>query len=637
MWTLAPSDLEALGQRHLEELEATAAATPDDEARADLVAASSPAPTGGWRQSVAAVHAQRKAAPDEWAPFLAGDLGASTRRDAEDLARWRRRLAEDYAFAGGELPDPSGVLAAMETENAERAAAVEASPARVVAHGIDTLHVSVWCHIADTVRSRLAALRDQAEASGVVIGSGDLRWTLAPHGRRGGYRYLLEGPACSIAIRGRDLEDQASVFVELRSAWLWRYGPRRCMAELLRVLRAWGPSSQEWPPRVTVARVDLAADVQGWAPSGEELTAPLGLAPVWVSRTVARTRYAEPVKAGTRAKDLGADALHLRGRRFTGYSFGSGDLLCRIYDKIAEVKKSGKRWIGAVWEAGGADPAEGVWRVEFQLRGDAIRELVVAVCDPRAQAVAARSTDWHVILLALDGLWSYLTARHGKGWLDLRTCPPDDSVALERAVKLGRFDRWGRDRSWVAISALRWGPESEIARLRSDSPPTVRQMAAAAAPVVSEIKPMRPEDSRGAPSAAAIARMAGRLETISAAAAVRDQATGEARALVAHLGIESAAERADRLRAQLVGTAATYAASLAAARGEDAPPHDEGARALILAALDWALTGAAASAPPPTAAAPGLAQLVRVRSARGPVAAAVRRDLRSASGVWRSQ
>jgi hypothetical protein len=130
--------------------------------------------------------------------------------------------------------------------------------------------------------------------------------------------------------------------------------------------------------------------------------------------------------------------------------------------------------------------------------------------------------------------------------------------------------------------------------------------------------------------------MAGRLETISAAAAVRDQATGEARALVAHLGIESAAERADRLRAQLVGTAATYAAALAAARGEDAPPHDEGARALILAALDWALTGSPASSPPPTTAAPGLAQIVRVRSARGPVAAAVRRDLKSASGVWRS-
>jgi hypothetical protein len=632
-WTIAESDRQGLEQSEL--LAAPVGApTPDDEARAAVVSPTSPAPSGTWRQAAQVVAAQRSAAPDQWPPFLAGDLGASIARDRADLTRWRDVLHADHAFAAGELPDPAAGLERMGAAVEERAAAVEASRVRVVAQGIDTLHLSIWCAVAQSVRARLDALRDLAESEAVVIGAGDLRWTLAPHGRRGGYRYALEGPACSIAIRGRDTEGQASIFVELRSAWLWRMGPRSCVAEVLRVLQGWAPPGVVWPPRVTVARLDLAADVQGWAPRGDELTAPLGASPVWVSRTVSRTRYAEPEKAGTRARDLGADALHLRGRKFTGYSFGAGDLMARLYDKKAEIARSGKRWFGGVWAAGGAVQDDPVWRIEFQLRGDTLRELVCAVQDPRYQVVATRATDWHVILTSLDGLWSYLTARTGRGWLDLRD-PPESAAEIRRAETLGRFERWPRSQAWIAVSALRWGVESQVARLPDRRTATASQTAAASRPdPTAPIPDLRPEDWRGAPSAATIARRAGRPSTVSAAAAVRDLASAEARALAADTQIEAISERADRLRAQLVGTAATYAAALAGAQGEDLPRSDEEARSLLLAALDWALSGASASDLPVARVQPGICDAVVSRRARGPTAGAVRRDLASASGVW---
>jgi hypothetical protein len=115
---------------------------------------------------------------------------------------------------------------------------------------------------------------------------------------------------------------------------------------------------------------------------------------------------------------------------------------------------------------------------------------------------------------------------------------------------------------------------------------------------------------------------------------VRDLATAQARALAADTQIEAISERADRLRAQLVGTAATYAAALAGAQGEELPRSDNEARALLLAAFDWALSGASASDLPVARVLPGLCDAVISRRARGPTASAVRRDLASASGTW---
>jgi len=640
VWCLSVTDAEGLGQG---EIDPPDLAIGDPEAAA-RVSASSPSPSGGWRASVGAVQAARTADPGAWAPYLFGDLGAASARDRADLARWRETLTTDRAWAPEESPDPGAVLAPREAAADARAAAVASSGVRVVAHGIDTLHLSVWCSVSPETRRRLDALRTLAEAHDTVIGSGDLRWTLAPHGRPGGYRYLLDGPACSIALRGRDLDGQASAFVELRSAYLWRLGPVRAVARILEALRAWSAPGSEWPPRVTVSRLDLAADVQGWQPSGAELTAPIGTAPAWVSRTVARTRYAEPTKGGTkRARDLGADALHLRGRRFTGYSFGAGDLMCRIYDKTAEIRKSGKRWFGGLWLAGGADPGASVWRVEFQLRGDVLRELVIAVTDPRLQAVAACATDWAIVRQGLDGLWAYLTTREaGRGWLDLRRVAlredgTPDPAAVARARDLGRFDQgWHRDPAWVAVSALRWGAESAIARAGRIRAANARQTAAAAHPAGdTPIEPLRPLDDRGAPDPVAIVREAGRPSTVSALAAARHLATAEARALAASLQVETAAERADRLAPQLRGTLAAFAAAVAAARGELPPASDAEARALLLAAADLAIcegTAETLDTPPPPS---GLAQVLRAKSARNPTAAAVRRDLRAASGVWR--
>jgi len=634
-WCLTDDDRDALGQGALDlddvELDPLA-----------QVAASNPAPPVSWVRGVDLVLAARAVDPDAFTPHLFADLDGSTARDLADLARWRDQLAVDAAWARDEF-DAVAAAADVDARAAaalERRAAIDASGVRVVAQGVDTLAVSVWLGLRDDVRERLEALRENAEARDVVVAAGDLRWTLAPHGRRGGFRWLLDGPACSLALRARDTDGQAGAFIEFRSAYLWRYGPARAVDQLARVLRSWAPPESPLP-RVTVSRIDLAVDVQGWEPTGREFTGDVGTVPAWVSRAIGRSQHAEPLQA---ARHLGADALHWRGRRFSGYTFGAGgELLARIYDKKLEAGKSGKRWLGAVWQLGGGDPRAPVWRVEFQLRGEAVRQMVYAVTDARAQFVEARAADWPQVRRCLDGLWAYLTTRDGRhGWLDLRDPPrladgAPDAANIERARKGKQFDRWPRSPAWVAISASRWGAESTVARLRALRVASEAQAAAAESPSASPVAPLRPTDARGAPDAQRIAREAGRPSTVATLAAARDRSTADARLLAVSLDVDTAADRADRLAPQLVGTLLSYLANVLAARGIDPARTDREAREQLLAAVDLALAGGSADGTtPPTPASDGtLAAKARARAARAPTAAAVRRDLRAAAGVWR--
>ena len=634
-WCLTDDDRDALGQGALD---LDLAAELDVDAQ---VAASHPAPPVSWARGVDFVVDARQRDPDAFTPHLFGDLQTSSARDLVDLARWRSQLAADTAWAPDEVnPSAGAALDSRAADVLERAAIVERSGVRVVAQGVDTLAVSMWLDLRDDVRQRLDVLREGAEHRGIVVACGDLRWTLAAHGRRGGFRYLLEGPACAIALRAHALDGQAGAFVEFRSAYLWRLGAARAVDAVARMLRTWAPRETP-PPRVTVARIDLAVDVQGWAPTGREFTADVGAAPVFVSRAVARAQHAESVAL---AKQLGADSLHWRGRRFSGYTFGSGGaLLCRIYDKKLEAGKSGKRWLGAVWSLGGGDPRAPVWRVEYQVRGEAVREAVLAVTDARAHAVAARAADWPHVRRCLDGLWAYLTTRDGRrGWLDLRDPPTladgrPDAANIERARASKQFDRWPRSPAWVAIASSRWGASSTFARLRAVRAATQEQAAAVDAPLAAPVSPLVPLDALGAPDALRIAHEAGRPSTVSTMAAARDRSTADARMLAVSLEVDTAADRADQLRAQLVGTLLSYAANVAAARGIDPPRNDRDARELLLAVLDLAIAeGSADGTTPPTPSTDGqLAARLRARTARAPTAAAIRRDLRAAAGMWR--
>lgn len=98
-----------------------------------------------------------------------------------------------------------------------------------------------------------------------------------------------------------------------------------------------------------ISRLDLFADVQGLEPDA-----------ALMSGVVCPAVY-----RGT----------HAAGSSIQTFQYGKGEIVARIYNKTAEIATSGKGWLRTVWEGcEGYEPGEDVWRVEFQLRRDYLKE-----------------------------------------------------------------------------------------------------------------------------------------------------------------------------------------------------------------------------------------------------------------------
>jgi hypothetical protein len=89
--------------------------------------------------------------------------------------------------------------------------------------------------------------------------------------------------------------------------------------------------------------------------------------------------------------------FYAAGTSMTGLSVGEGgDLMCRIYNKTVELKKSKKYYLHEVWKSCEAT-GEDVWRVEFQFKREVLRQLGVnSVDDLKKQqnSLWDYATDW---------------------------------------------------------------------------------------------------------------------------------------------------------------------------------------------------------------------------------------------------
>ena len=103
-------------------------------------------------------------------------------------------------------------------------------------------------------------------------------------------------------------------------------------------------------------------------------------------------------------------AAYIRGRSWSGFTFGRGDLHARLYSKTVEaaVKYPTRLLLQSYEEKHG--PLNGhVVRLEFQLRTEVLREIVDI-------STGSDVRDFDVFVFSIPAIWSYLTRR----WLLLR-------------------------------------------------------------------------------------------------------------------------------------------------------------------------------------------------------------------------
>lgn len=347
------------------------------------------------------------------------------------------------------------------------AAKLWAPHVRVVAQGIDTLHLFTRRPLTVEWIKRLSEAREEAENGRhwPELEVGGLTLTMRPHGA-GNARWLLESDLWAFKISPSPVPGHPTVQLEVRAMALWAQSWRRAAEMALDAcgdlcgVGAAGIDALE----AQVTRADLCVDFQGWAPCPEDLElfttratrrgAHAGGSWEWLQsedgrESVTRKRGAVLELAGrlreseslveqhqlmlelgeAAADDPSVASTWRHGRTLTGFSFGRGRIGARLYDKRREIGVSGKHWMRSVWRRAEAfDGRSGevsryledgeVWRLEFQLRREActaLEELVPP--EPGSDWESMTLASWAHFVGRLDSVWSYLThqwLRHGR-------------------------------------------------------------------------------------------------------------------------------------------------------------------------------------------------------------------------------
>jgi hypothetical protein len=210
-----------------------------------------------------------------------------------------------------------------------------------LARGLDSLYVSYYLDLAASELDfeDLAFRKEQAKTdygtSFVEVSLGSERFALKPFGRAK-YKYVLANDLFEIRLSEGM---QPSCHVQFYSKALWQCGLDGLVARFELWLASLSIAMLR--PEV-ISRADFAFDFH--------LENVDFCADDFVTRSVKEAIYRE------------------RGRVQT-FTFGRGDIVVRVYDKSAEIEQeSGKIWLHDLWGR-----KDGVWRIEFQVRGPRLK------------------------------------------------------------------------------------------------------------------------------------------------------------------------------------------------------------------------------------------------------------------------
>ncbi|WP_217703467.1 MULTISPECIES: hypothetical protein [Oxalobacteraceae] len=182
-------------------------------------------------------------------------------------------------------------------------------------------------------------LRQSKKREPQKIEIGGVEFFLRPNGTSSGYPFLIENEDMSVEFG--EFNDP-SFYVTYRSVALWHKGA----AELHQQFVGWSERIGFIAAKPeTLSRVDFTFDY-----------------------CLPEINFKEDDFVSLSAKD----SQHRKDRQVQTFSFGKGDVMLRVYNKIAEInEKSLKTWFFDLW--GGI--TENVWRIEWQVRKEVLRRF----------------------------------------------------------------------------------------------------------------------------------------------------------------------------------------------------------------------------------------------------------------------
>ena len=298
---------------------------------------------------------------------------------------------------------------------------------RLLRLAVDSLYLSFQGELKPEVLAALAKLKLKAQSDHIEL-QAQAQYVVGQHifevkdkGARM-FPYVLVDNAFRLQLSkpGKKLP---MAYVQISAEYLAHKGPEAVLKELVELLADFGNLSDVG----TVSRIDLAADFVSTLPMDSWHRS------AWV----------------TRAKEIHS---YSKDQVFTGWTVGLGGMIgARLYNKVQEILDSGKDWVVKLWIKAGWEPVEPVWRLEFELKRDFLKQK------------GLRSL--HDVLEHLNGLWSYATTE----WLRL-TIPNDDDETRSR---------WPIHPLWMALASVDWesAKSDRLERFSNDRTPNERRLA----------------------------------------------------------------------------------------------------------------------------------------------------------------
>ena len=306
-------------------------------------------------------------------------------------------------------------------EAAARAALPGATPSNTapptcipLIHGIDSLYLSAPGQLSDEASARLkhaqamALSDDPLNTSKAIIEVDDHVLEVAPF-RSGPFAFRISDHRFHAKLSSAASKKLPLIYGQLASKFLTLFGVDEAVQQFTDLARGLGEVEGD----LNVSRADLFVD----------FIYPPGIADIERKQWVCR------------AKDI---TNYHQGNQFSGWTIGQGGVIsARLYDKTLEIQKSGKDYLKTLWyETGQWQPHQTVYRLEFQMRGEALREF--------------EASKWAQFSRKQSELWHYLTEH----WL--RLCIPNEGDSTP--------SRWPLHPLWPALIDHVWTPARPASR-----------------------------------------------------------------------------------------------------------------------------------------------------------------------------
>jgi hypothetical protein len=291
-----------------------------------------------------------------------------------------------------------------------------ACPPQIANYGFDTIHLSLDLRgfsdlFFESVQSKKLFLQEQDQQEAVFSfldnGSNLFRWNLQRTGIKF-YPYVFRTGDLSLFLSKRKPGSK----IPNASLHIGSLSSNQDALRLFKDFKFWLSCISIDCLSDMVSRVDICADIT---------------LDIRSQRLEKITRYV------CRARDAQA---YYSNRKFNQVRFGSGSIMCRIYDKQLEMQQKGEHekqvFFNMLWKTKKEDP---VTRVEFQLRREAIKQFF-----PHFSSLSDLS-------LRISDIWHYMTTewlRHCGTYVDREnnhTHRAANSVFWDIVQNAGSFDR----------------------------------------------------------------------------------------------------------------------------------------------------------------------------------------------------